>query len=81
MPIYQYKCQSCGEITEFFLHGFSSKKKLTCRSCGSDNLQRLISPPNLLKASTTAPGTTCCGRTERCETPPCSTGKQCRQSG
>ena len=48
-----------------------------CPNCGSQNLDRLISAPNLLRGRTTTSGTTCCGRTERCEMPPCSTDERC----
>ncbi|MFC1957785.1 hypothetical protein ACFLX0_03115 [Chloroflexota bacterium] len=54
-------------------------RTLDCPSCGSQNLERLISAPSLLKSRANALGTTCCGREERCETPPCSTGGQCQR--
>ena len=80
MPIYQYKCRECGEVSDFFLHGFISTETLACPNCGSHNLDKLISVSNLLKGKATSPGTTCCGRNERCETPPCSTGERCRRT-
>jgi putative FmdB family regulatory protein len=79
MPIYDFRCQECGEVSEFLLSNFGAGENLACPSCGSENLERLISAPSLLKERTNAPGTTCCGRTERCETPPCSTDKGCRR--
>jgi putative FmdB family regulatory protein len=78
MPIYDFKCQECGNVSEFLLSSPPDNKKLACQSCGSQNLERLISAPTLLRNVTNS-GTTCCGRTERCETPPCSTGGQCRR--
>lgn len=80
MPVYEYKCQSCGQVTEFLLHSFKSEKKLSCSNCGSNDLQKLLSIPNLITEKAYAPGTTCCGRTERCDTPPCSSGEQCCRS-
>ena len=79
MPIYEYKCQECGEVAEFLFHSFANGKTLSCPKCGSHNLDRLLSIPSLLKGEATAPGTTCCGRTERCETPPCSNGDVCQR--
>jgi len=79
MPIYEYKCRSCGQVSEVLIHGFASVKKPLCSNCGSDNLQRLLSVPSLLKEKTNAQGTTCCGRTERCDKPPCSTGERCHR--
>ncbi|MFC1870585.1 zinc ribbon domain-containing protein [Chloroflexota bacterium] len=77
MPIYDFRCQECGKVSEFLLSSTSDAKKPACLGCGSQNLERLISAPSLLRARANAPDTTCCGRTERCETPPCSTDKGC----
>jgi putative FmdB family regulatory protein len=79
MPIYGFRCQECGEVSEFLLSSFGGGGNLACPGCGSQNLERLISAPRLLKDMANAPGTTCCGRTERCETPPCSTDKGCHR--
>ena len=79
MPIYDFRCQECGEVSEFLVANFSDSRTLACLSCGSQNLERLISAPSLLKNGANAPGTTCCGREERCETPPCSTKEGCRR--
>jgi len=79
MPIYDFKCQECGEVTEFLLPSSADGGTLVCPGCGSQNLDRLISAPSLLKENANAPGTTCCGREERCETSPCSTGERCRR--
>jgi putative FmdB family regulatory protein len=79
MPIYQYECRECGAAFEVFSRGYAIDEKLACPGCGSGNLEKQISAPSLLKVSASTPGTTCCGRTERCETPPCSTGEHCRR--
>jgi len=79
MPIYQYRCRECGEVSEFLLPNLSVGRTLDCSTCGSHNLERLISAPALLKNSTTTPGKTCCGREERCESPQCSTGERCQR--
>ena len=78
MPIYDYKCRECGKVSEMFLRSPDSKD-IKCPNCGSDNLERLISASYMIRADASAPGTTCCGRTERCETPPCSVGDTCRR--
>jgi putative FmdB family regulatory protein len=79
MPIYDFRCQECGELSEALLSISSDSRTLACPSCGSQNLERLISAPSLMKEKANPPGTTCCGRTERCETPPCSTDKGCHR--
>ena len=80
MPIYQYKCRNCGEISELMLPMQQENQIINCRSCGDSNMERLISVPGLIKAAVSTPGATCCGRDERCETPACSTGDACRRS-
>ena len=79
MPIYDFRCQECGEVSEFLVYSTRSDRKLACSGCGSQNLERLISAPTLLRDRFTVPGTTCCGREERCDTPPCSTGERCKR--
>ena len=75
MPIYDFKCQECGRISEVLLR--TADKAVKCPSCGSENMERLVSASYMVKTDASAPGTTCCGRTERCDTPPCSTGDVC----
>jgi len=69
MPIYQYRCRECGEVSEFLLFDLSADRTLECSACGSQKLERLISAPSLLKNRSATPGETCCGREERCESP------------
>jgi len=77
MPIYDFRCRECGKVSEIFLR--YTKQVACCPDCGSNNMERLISASYMIKMGTSAPGTTCCGRTERCETPPCSTEDVCRR--
>jgi putative FmdB family regulatory protein len=78
MPIHDFRCRECGHVSEFLLSHSSENNKPFCQSCGSRDVERLMSAPGLLRNLTTS-GTTCCGRTERCETPPCSGGEKCRR--
>jgi len=80
MPIYEYKCRSCGQVSEVLTHGSANLKQVLCLNCGSDDVQKILSVPNLVKEKTTSPGTTCCGRAERCDKPPCSSGKGCQRT-
>ena len=77
MPIYDFKCQECGKVSEILLR--NSDQSVHCPDCGSENMEKLISASYMVKTDVSAPGTTCCGRAERCETPPCSTGDVCRR--
>jgi len=79
MPIYDFRCRECGEVSEYMTLSYSASSTVVCSSCGSRELERLISAPSLLRSKASTPGTTCCGREERCETPACSTGEGCRR--
>jgi putative FmdB family regulatory protein len=66
MPIYEYKCQDCGQVSEYRIAAQTESKSLTCKSCGGQNLDRLISVPSISTGRSSPSGETCCGRTERC---------------
>ena len=78
MPIYEYQCKRCGATNEYLI-GIKEDMDLQCKSCGSPELERILSVASFMDgASARTAGRTCCGREERCETPPCSGGGACR---
>ncbi len=78
MPIFEYLCKDCGELSEFILPASTSAEDLYCPSCKSLNLQKRISvPAGIITSSRDTSGSTCCGREERCDIPPCSVGGHC----
>jgi len=77
MPIYEFRCLECGQVSEVFIRG--NEQTSRCPDCGSVNLEKLMSSSYMVTTGSQAPGTTCCGRTERCDAPPCSTGDTCRR--
>jgi putative FmdB family regulatory protein len=79
MPIYEYRCHQCGVISEFLVGVKSENKSLSCKKCGSPKLEKMLSVSHSLKSEKRSPGHTCCGREERCSTPPCSTGGTCKR--
>lgn len=44
MPIYEFRCGACDEVSEFLLQVGETKRK--CPECGENKLKRLISNPN-----------------------------------
>lgn len=46
MPIYEYRCRKCGEVTEV-IQKFSDRPKRKCRSC-SGRLEKLVSRTSFL---------------------------------
>jgi len=80
MPVYEYKCENCGKVTEVFQKGLEPESPIICSNCGSIKLTKLFSAPAVIRTvDSSTKGTTCCGRTERCDTPPCSTDGTCRR--
>lgn len=80
MPIYEYKCNSCGEVQEVLHKSMGKRESVKCSICGSDDLKRLISVASVSMGGSSSKGLTCCGREERCSTPPCSTEAGCRRN-
>ena len=78
MPIYDFKCAECGMVSEILIRNLQ-EDEVECPVCGSQNMEKLISASYLVRTETRAPGTTCCGKTERCQAPPCSAGDACRR--
>ncbi|RJP22132.1 MAG: zinc ribbon domain-containing protein [Candidatus Abyssobacteria bacterium SURF_5] len=78
MPLYDFKCNDCGEKSEVLIRTSLERESPSCSRCGSTNLERLISAPNIARehAATAktrcGKGSTCCGSTTPCEHPPCS---------
>ncbi|OPX17602.1 hypothetical protein BXT86_05650 [candidate division WOR-3 bacterium 4484_100] len=80
MPIYEYRCEDCGKITEIFFKSANDNQTITCSYCGSDRLTKIVSAPGaVIMGGSRTKGRTCCGRTEPCDTPPCSEGGVCQR--
>jgi putative FmdB family regulatory protein len=80
MPIYEYKCRDCGEVSEVLAGMGSRDESPACKHCGSDHVERILSASFIsVKGVIQKGGTTCCGQTERCDSPPCSTDDVCRR--
>ncbi len=79
MPIYDYACTDCGHRFEY-IQEMSAKTELKCPSCGSSSISKLVSVPGIIRsAGKQHGGQTCCGRTERCERPPCADNGGCHR--
>ena len=78
MPIYEYRCLHCGKVSEIFLRSPDSQD-VECPSCGGKDMEKLLSASYAIRMGSSTSGRTCCGRTERCEMPPCSSDGSCRR--
>lgn len=66
MPIHEYKCAACGSVSELLVGIGRNSDDLTCRSCGGNELEKLMSAAAVTVNSTSAAptqGSTCCGGT------------------
>ncbi|MBN1893861.1 zinc ribbon domain-containing protein [bacterium] len=88
MPTYEYECPSCGARFERF-QGMNEEPLGACPECGG-SVKRMIGAGMgfLFKGSgfhatdyrsDRDSGKTCCGRSERCERPPCSDDGTCKR--
>jgi len=74
MPIYEYKCNQCGTISDV-LHKSMDTKTVNCSNCDSIDLSKLISIPGAVmtkersSASTDVPPV--CPNQNRCGVPTC----------
>ena len=88
MPTYEYECEKCGYKFEKFQQ-MSAVPVKKCPECGGQVKRLLgIGSEVIFKGkgfySTDykkggASGGTCCGRSERCENPPCSDDGICKK--
>jgi len=75
MPTYEYQCHACGHQFERF-QGINDAPVASCPECQGD-VRRLLSGGGgfIMKqgqhAHRCGEGQTCCGRSERCESPSC----------
>lgn len=88
MPTYDYHCEKCGYKFEKF-QKMSDELLKECPKCGKE-IRRLIGTGMgvIFKGKgfyatdykeNIASGKTCCGRTERCDNPPCSDDGVCKR--
>ena len=43
MPVYEYKCEKCGQIFEKLIRNQTQKDNVTCGKCGSRKIEKLVS--------------------------------------
>jgi putative FmdB family regulatory protein len=69
MPIYEYQCNKCGQVSEVLTLGKDDSP--ACSGCGSDNLTKLMSAHNTISSSPSfaAPDCSSCSSHEGCGAP------------
>jgi len=61
MPIYEYRCASCGTVSEFLVGVGQEKESLRCGSCGGSKLKKMFSTVAFTVKSEAQGGCACCG--------------------
>jgi putative FmdB family regulatory protein len=51
MPIYEYRCRTCGKVSSFFTRSISASLEPSCTHCQSKDVQRRMSSFALGKTS------------------------------
>ncbi|MFO7651846.1 MAG: zinc ribbon domain-containing protein [bacterium] len=74
MPIYEYRCAGCGRVFENLRERAAADSPAPCPGCGKPAERILSAPAGIRMGTGHQPGSTCCGRDERCDSPPCSGG-------
>jgi putative FmdB family regulatory protein len=69
MPIYEYGCEKCGEVTELLV--FGKEETPVCKGCGSTDVVKLMSAHNTNAGIGPSPAD-CAG---------CGSHQQCGASG
>jgi len=50
MPIYEYRCEECGKISEFLLIKTDDASKIECKRCRSKKLSRILSRVRVIRS-------------------------------
>jgi putative FmdB family regulatory protein len=70
MPIYEYRCRQCGQITEAFIRRSEEASAQSCSHCGSGRLERVyLSTIAPVRTRSSGAGVPCCGELEGCSNP------------
>jgi putative FmdB family regulatory protein len=65
MPVYEYKCEDCGAISEFL----NNENNLICKACGSLYLKKQFSNFSVINKGSDHGERSCCGMTAPCDNP------------
>ncbi len=45
MPVYEYRCEGCGQVTEALIRNARATKHVRCEHCGDNRLERVYLSP------------------------------------
>jgi len=50
MPIYEYRCEDCGKVSEFLLIRTDEASRIQCKRCKSKKLSRVLSRVRVIRS-------------------------------
>lgn len=74
MPIFEFKCLKCGEEFEILLKSKEEAKSISCKKCGSKEVERLFSVVHSLLKSNSPPSKSSSDKPRVAESHSCPTG-------
>ena len=73
MPIYEFKCRTCGELVEFLFKNPEDQVALKCPKCGGEGLERVLSTTHYAMGSDYPKGAGASSQTRTCSSGSCTT--------
>jgi putative FmdB family regulatory protein len=75
MPIYEFRCEACGNVQEIIVSGGSAELEMKCKECQGEDLVRIMSCANFATGSSKASSATASGG--GCMNRSCGAGNSC----
>jgi len=72
MPIYEFRCLKCHELSEFLFSSAGDQNEIRCQHCGAETLERVLSVSNFAVGSSARSAEPSVS-SKQCSTGTCST--------
>jgi putative FmdB family regulatory protein len=73
MPIYEFKCLSCGEYFEILVMPAEETVEMKCPKCGDENFEKIMSVSRHAMGSGSGPKAGVTSQTRTCSSGSCTT--------
>ena len=70
MPIYEYRCNECGNVVEVLVNsGAAPDQQLSCQVCSSSDMEKILSASAISMGGSSESAPSCCGIDSPCADP------------
>lgn len=69
MPIYEYKCAKCGQVSEVLVGVVQEEGKISCSHCGSQKMEKVFPSGFAVARDEARTEGACCGLESPCDNP------------